>query len=160
MAVDYKALKNGGFMRQRQKDRFSLRLRVVGGRLDSRQLRAIADCADRYGKGIAHLTSRQGCEIPFVRLRDVGAIRDSLSDGGLVPGVCGPAVRTVTACQGSKVCPSGNIDTYSLALSISSRYYGQALPHKFKVGVTGCFNNCLKAEENDLGVKGGMQVSL
>ncbi|MFR0781422.1 MAG: hypothetical protein ACLSHP_00200 [Coprococcus sp.] len=28
------------------------------------------------------------------------------------------------------------------------------LPHKFKFGVTGCQNNCLKAEENDVGIKG------
>ena len=31
--VDYKALKKGGFMRQIQKDRFSLRLRSVGGQI-------------------------------------------------------------------------------------------------------------------------------
>lgn len=30
MAVDYAALKAGGFMRQKQKNMFSLRLRVVG----------------------------------------------------------------------------------------------------------------------------------
>ena len=30
------------------------------------------------------------------------------------------------------------------------------MPHKFKFGVTGCPNNCLKAEENDMGVKGCM----
>ncbi len=30
--------------------------------------------------------------------------------------------------------------------------------YKFKFGVTGCQNNCLKAEENDVGIKGGMTV--
>ena len=33
MAVDYGALKKGGFMRQKQKNNFSLRLQVVGGTL-------------------------------------------------------------------------------------------------------------------------------
>ena len=33
MAVDYATLKKGGFMRQKQKNNFSLRLRVVGGNL-------------------------------------------------------------------------------------------------------------------------------
>ena len=33
------------------------------------------------------------------------------------------------------------------------------MPHKFKFGVTGCQNNCLKAEENDLGIKGGLKVT-
>ena len=31
MAVDYATLKKGGFMRQKQKNNFSLRLRTVGG---------------------------------------------------------------------------------------------------------------------------------
>jgi len=73
--------------------------------------------------------------------------------------VCGPRVRTVTACQGSAICPSGCIDTHGLAVGISERYFGRQLPHKFKFGVTGCMNNCLKAEENDLGVKGGYKVA-
>ncbi|MFZ3372926.1 MAG: 4Fe-4S binding protein, partial [Desulfitobacteriaceae bacterium] len=40
---------------------------------------------------------------------------------------------------------------------LDRRYFARELPHKFKFGVTGCSNNCLKAEENDLGVKGGIQ---
>ena len=67
-------------------------------------------------------------------------------------------MRTVTACQGSEICPSGCIDTYTLAKELDERYFGRELPHKFKFGVTGCQNNCLKAEENDVGIKGGMTV--
>ncbi|MDR3209595.1 MAG: 4Fe-4S binding protein [Oscillospiraceae bacterium] len=159
MAVDYKALKNGGFMRQVQKNCFSLRLKVVGGNLTAAQLATIADIAERYGDGHVHLTSRQGVEIPFVKLEDVDAVKAALEDGGVDTGVCGPRVRTVTACQGSAICPSGCIDTYPLAREISDRYFGRELPHKFKLGVTGCMNNCLKAEENDLGVKGGYIIS-
>lgn len=159
MTVDYKALKNGGFMRQVQKDTFSLRLKSVGGNFTAEQLLTIAAIANTYGDGHVHLTSRQGMEIPFIKLADVDAVKKELAQGGVVPGVCGPRVRTVTACQGNAVCPSGCIDTYPLALEISQRYFGHELPHKFKFGVTGCQNNCLKAEENDLGVKGGYIIS-
>ena len=38
MAVDYAALKAGGFMRQKQKNTFSLRLRCVGGTITTEQL--------------------------------------------------------------------------------------------------------------------------
>ncbi len=48
MAVDYAALKAGGFMRQKQKDHFSLRLRVVGGTVTVEQLEAIAAVARKY----------------------------------------------------------------------------------------------------------------
>ena len=37
MAVDYATLKKGGFMRQKQKNNFSLRLRVVGGNLTAKR---------------------------------------------------------------------------------------------------------------------------
>ncbi|MDR0862505.1 MAG: 4Fe-4S binding protein [Oscillospiraceae bacterium] len=159
MAVDYKALKNGGFMRQVQKDNFSLRLKVVGGNLTAEQLITIAEIAKKYGASAVHLTSRQGVEIPFIKLPDVEAVKAELAAGGVDTGVCGPRVRTVTACQGSDICPSGCIETYGLAKDISDRYFGRELPHKFKFGVTGCVNNCLKAEENDVGVKGGLIIS-
>ena len=156
--VDYAALKKGGVMRQKQKGYFSLRLAVVGGNLTAENIRTVADVADKYGKGYVHMTSRQGIEIPFIGFDDIEEVRAELAKGGVKPGVCGPRVRTITACQGSEICPSGCIDTYTLAQELDERYFGRELPHKFKFGVTGCQNNCLKAEENDLGVKGGMVV--
>ena len=156
--VDYGLLKKGGFMKQKQKDNFSLRLAVVGGTLTAENLRKIAEVSEKYGDGHVHLTSRQGVEIPFIKLADIDEVKDSLAEGGCRPGVCGPRVRTVTACQGSEICPSGNIDTYDIAKKLNDRYFGTELPHKFKFGVTGCQNNCLKAEENDVGIKGGSDV--
>jgi dissimilatory sulfite reductase (desulfoviridin) alpha/beta subunit len=158
METDYAALKKGGFMRQIQKNRFSLRLKVVGGNLTAEQIETVARVSRDFGKGYVHLTSRQGVEIPFIRREDVNAVREALRAGGVDTGVCGPRVRTVTACQGAAICPSGCIETTELAVEISTRYYGRELPHKFKFGVTGCQNNCLKAEENDVGVKGGYGV--
>ena len=49
MAVDYSTLKKGGFMRQKQKNCFSLRLAVVGGNLTAENLKTIAEVADKYG---------------------------------------------------------------------------------------------------------------
>ena len=51
MAVDYSTLKKGGFMRQKQKIKFSLRLRVVGGNLKAKQLAKIAEVAENFGDG-------------------------------------------------------------------------------------------------------------
>lgn len=158
MAVDYGTLKKGGFMRQKQKDNFSLRLAVVGGALTAENLAKIAEVAEKYGEGYVHLTSRQGVEIPFIKLKDIDAVKEELAEGGCRPGVCGPRVRTVTACQGNQICPSGNIDSYDISKKLDERYFGRELPHKFKFGVTGCRNNCLKAEENDVGIKGAMNV--
>ncbi len=156
--VDYAALKKGGFMRQKQKNCFSLRLAVVGGNLTAENLKVVSEVAEKYGHGYVHMTSRQGIEIPFIQFDDIEQVRAELAKGGVRPGVCGPRVRTITACQGSEICPSGLIDTYGLAQELDEHYFGRELPHKFKFGVTGCQNNCLKTEENDIGIKGGMTV--
>lgn len=155
--IDYKALKKAGIMQQRQKDYFSLRLRVVGGKVSTPQLAKIYEVADKYGAGYIHLTARQGIEIPFIKLTDIDAVKAELAQGGVSLGFCGPRVRTITACQGGAVCPSGLIDTTALAQEFDARYAGRELPGKFKFGITGCLNNCLKAEENDLGIKGGLE---
>ncbi|SFN65224.1 Dissimilatory sulfite reductase (desulfoviridin), alpha and beta subunits [Pseudobutyrivibrio sp. UC1225] len=157
-AIDYKALKAGGFMKQVQKGYGSLRLQVIGGNLDAKAIKTVAEVAEKYGHGYVHMTSRQGIEIPFIHVNDLQKVKDELKEGGVGTGVCGPRVRTITACQGSEICPSGCIDTYTLAKELDARYFGRELPHKFKFGVTGCQNNCLKAEENDVGIKGGMTV--
>ena len=75
MAVDYATLKKGGFMRQKQKNNFSLRLAVVGGNLTAENLQIIAKVAEKYGDGHVHLTSRQSVEIPFIKLDDVEEVK-------------------------------------------------------------------------------------
>ncbi len=80
------------------------------------------DCrkvAEKYGDGYVHLTSRQGVEIPFIKLDDIEDVTADLAKGGCRPGVCGPRVRTVTACQGNAVCPSGNINSYDIAVKLN-----------------------------------------
>lgn len=158
MAVDYAALKKGGWMRQKQKGKFALRIHVVGGTLTSKQLEGIQKVAAKYGKGYVHLTARQSLEIPWMDEKDIEAIKKNLAEYEVYPSVCGPRVRTTTACQGSSTCPSGCIDTQALAAKIDERYFAKELPGKFKFGVTGCRNNCLKTEENDIGIKGGLRV--
>ena len=157
MGVNYKELKKGGFMRQKQPNYFSMRLKCVGGHFTADQLGTIQTVATKFGKGYVHLTSRQGIEIPFIHLDNVDEVKRVLSEGGVSVGVCGPRVRTITACQGNAICPSGLIDTARIAEEFDKRFGGRELPHKFKFGFTGCHNNCLKAEENDMGVKGGVK---
>ena len=155
--VNYKELKKGGFMRQKQINYFAMRLKSVGGHFTAEQLTTIQKVAEKYGKGYIHLTSRQGIEIPFIHLDNISEVKEILKNGGVEVGVCGPRVRTITACQGNQICPSGLIDTKKLADKFDKRFGGRELPHKFKFGFTGCHNNCLKAEENDIGIKGGIK---
>ena len=76
--IDYSSLKKGGFMRQKQKGYFSLRLAVVGGNLTAENIKTIAEVAEKYGHGYVHMTSRQGVEIPFINFKDIEEVRGKL----------------------------------------------------------------------------------
>ena len=84
--VDQSSLKSKGFLPQRQENMFSMRLKVVGGRLDAEKLRAIADAAEKYGYGYVHITSRQQIEIPFVKLSDMEDASCELEKQGIFKG--------------------------------------------------------------------------
>lgn len=155
-ALDLRKLKAGGVIKQGQKDLFSVRLRIVGGEVTSRHLSVLAEVADKYGRGRVHLTARQGVEIPHVKLEDIDAVRRELELAGLKFGACGPRVRTIVACQGSEVCRNGLADTGGMARKLDERFYGAEAPHKFKIALSGCTNNCLKAQENDFGAVAGV----
>ena len=65
-----------------------------------------------------------GCGDSFIKLDQIEEVKNALAEGDVVPGVCGPRVRTVTACQGAAICQSGCIDTYTLAKELDERYFG------------------------------------
>ncbi|MBP2031264.1 dissimilatory sulfite reductase (desulfoviridin) alpha/beta subunit [Methanohalophilus levihalophilus] len=156
--INYDRLKQGGFLRQRQKeDFFSIRLRMVGGQLTSKQLRALADAAEKYGKGEIHITSRQGAEISFVELEEADDMLNELEAAGVHQGTCGPRVRGVIACQGNRVCTHGLVDALGIAEKIDEKYFAKELPSKFKFAVTGCPSSCMKPQENDFGIMGALE---
>ena len=156
-AIDYKELKKNGMMLQTQEGLFSVRLHVTGGNLGTKQLEAIREAADRFGSGEIHITIRQAIEIPNVPHENLVPLKEFLSTSGAPVGACGPTVRTITACPGRLVCPRGIIDSPSLARKVDREFYGKPVPHKFKIGISGCPNNCIKAEENDAGIKGWIE---
>ena len=76
---------------------------------------------------------------------------------GLETGGTGSKVRPVVSCKGT-TCQYGLIDTFDLSEEIHERFYhgysSVKLPHKFKIAVGGCPNNCVKPDLNDLGIIG------
>lgn len=86
--VDYAALKKGGFMRQKQKGCFSLRIAVVGGNLTAENIKTVAEVSEKYGHGYVHMTSRRGIEIPFIKVEDINVVKEELAKGGVGTGVC------------------------------------------------------------------------
>jgi anaerobic sulfite reductase subunit C len=152
--------KKNGFIEQRQKGYFAMRIRTRAGNMTSEQIRKVADLADKYGQGQLHFTTRQAVEMYWVPEIHYDAIIQETIDANLLPAVCGPRMRTIVACPGSSLCKFGLRDTVSLASELDELFVGQELPAKTKLGVSGCPNSCTKPQENDIGLQGAVQPVL
>lgn len=155
---DIKRVKGLGFLQdKRYPDVFNARVITRNGRITTNEHRAIAEAADRFGSGQVAMTTRLTMEIQGVRYENIQPLMDFLSAYGLTTGGTGALVRPVVSCKGT-TCQYGLIDTYALSGKIHERFYvgyhNMPLPHKFKIAVGGCPNNCVKPDLNDLGVVG------
>ena len=151
------SVKARGFLRNRGTDCFSGRVVTVAGLFTPHELQAIAGCAEKFGNGKVIFTARLAAEIvgiPFDKIPEAEAF---MAEQGLHFGGTGAKVRHVTACKGT-TCVYGNIDTHALAKIIFDKFYigmrDVKLPHKFKIGVGGCPNSCMKPSLNDVGIEG------
>lgn len=142
---------------KRYPDVFNVRVITRNGKITSEEHRVIAEAAERFGSGAVTMTTRLTLEIQGVRHADIQPLIEFLAEHGLSTGGTGSLVRPVVSCKGT-TCQYGLIDTYDLSEKIHERFYigyhDVTLPHKFKICVGGCPNNCTKPSLNDLGIVG------
>lgn len=151
------SVKARGFLLNRGTENFSGRIVPVAGVYSAEDLASISECAKKFGNGKVCFTSRLAAEIvgiPFEKIDEADAFARSR---GLYFGGTGAKVRPLTSCKGT-TCVYGNIDTQKLGAVLHEKFYvGMAdvkLPHKFKIGVGGCPNSCMKPSLNDVGIEG------
>ncbi|MBQ4577737.1 MAG: (4Fe-4S)-binding protein [Clostridia bacterium] len=156
-SADITAVKAQGFLRNRGTDLFSGRIVAPGTVFTAENFTDMAYIAHNFGNGKLICTSRLAVEIPGIPFEKIPEARQYALDHGMRFGGTGAKVRPVTACKGT-TCVFGNCDTQALAKKIHEDYYlgwdGVKLPHKFKIGVGGCPNSCMKPSLNDFGVEG------
>lgn len=142
---------------KRYPDVFNVRVITRNGRITTDEHRAIAEAADRFGSGAVAMTTRLTMEIQGVKYANIQPLIGFLAQHGLSTGGTGSLVRPVVSCKGT-TCQYGLCDTFGLSETIHEKFYlgyhNVTLPHKFKIAVGGCPNNCVKPDLNDLGIVG------
>lgn len=134
---------------------FMVRIRLSSGFLRSDQLRAIADLAERYARGIADITVRQNIQLHWITIQDLPQVIDTLLRTGLTTmGTCGDVTRNITGCPLSGVSASELFDASPLVAQATQFLVGNAdfynFPRKYKISISGCQDWCSYPEINDL----------
>lgn len=159
--INTKKLKKNAFRVSKERGIGASRIRVPGGYLNAEVLSTIQEISQTYGNGFIHLTTRQGFEIEGIRLEDMDEINkklqpiiDTLEINQENPNTGYPAsgTRNISACIGNNVCPFANYNTAALAKRIEKEVFPNDL--HFKIGLTGCSNDCGKARMHDFGIIG------
>jgi ferredoxin-nitrite reductase len=135
---------------------YMCRLRIPNGIVKHTQLAGLADLAERYGGGYAHVTTRANVQIREVEAHNAVAMIEAIQDLGLCSrGSGADNIRNVTGTPTAGIDPQELIDTRSYArewhfhiLNDRSLY---GLPRKFNVAFDGAGSIPVLEETNDIG---------
>jgi ferredoxin-nitrite reductase len=135
---------------------YMCRLRIPNGILKAAQFAGVADLAERYGGGYAHVTTRANLQIREVKAGDAVAVIEAIQDLGLCSrGSGADNIRNVTGTPTAGIDPQELIDTRPFArewhfhiLNDRSLY---GLPRKFNVAFDGAGSIAVLEDTNDIG---------
>src|SRR6202140_3891120 len=140
------------------------RIKIPAGGLDAEQLETLADLAEEYSDGIAHVTTRQDFQLHYVHIEDTPSLMRRLAAANITTReACGNSVRNVTACPYSGVCPDEKFDVTPYSRAMSKFLMGhpdtQNFGRKFKPSFSGCSQHaCGLASMHDMGMVAVTQI--
>jgi sulfite reductase beta subunit-like hemoprotein len=132
------------------------RIKIPGGHLTVEQMNCLNDIADAYGRGVAHVTTRQDIQIHWVPLTEVGNLYERLHAVGITTrGACSDSVRNVTACPHTGLLADEPFDVGPYAQLVNDYFLfnplNLTLPRKFKISFSNCARDCAQGPINDIG---------
>ncbi len=147
-------LKNGLYL---QLHAYMLRIAIPYGTLSSRQLRKLADIAEKYDRGYGHFTTRQNLQLNWPELKDVPAILGELAEVEMhAIQTSGNCIRNVTSDHYAGVAADEVADPRPWAelLRQWSTLHPEFsyLPRKFKIAVTGALADRAAVRAHDIGL--------
>lgn len=120
-----------------------LRIKVPFGGMNAGRLETMADLAEEYSDGIAHVTTRQDFQLHYIHIEDSPDIMRRLAVVDMTTReACGNSVRNVTACPLAGVCRTQEFDVTPYADALMRFLLGHPdtmeFGRKFKPAFSGC----------------------
>ncbi len=148
----------GIYQQQPNEGHFMMRVKIPGGALASAQMRAVAEVAQNWGRGIADITTRQNFQFHWLTIENLPTAIAHLNRAGLTTsGACGDITRNVCGCPVAGIDPHELYDCRELVEQVTAHFLDNRefsdLPRKYKISLSGCAIHCNQPEINDLGIQ-------
>jgi len=137
---------------------YMLRVAIPYGLLSTRQLRALADIADKFDKGYGHFTTRQNIQYNWIKLVEMPDILDALAEVEMhAIQTSGNCIRNISADQYAGVIADEIEDPrpYCEIMRQWSTFHPEFsfLPRKFKMAFTGATTDRAAVAFHDIGYR-------
>ena len=137
---------------------YMLRVAIPYGTLSARQLRALANIAEKYDRGYGHFTTRQNIQFNWLALVDIPDLLEELAEVDMHSiQTSGNCIRNITADPLAGVAADELADPRPSAELLRQWFNEHAefsyLPRKFKIAVTGAALDRSALYFHDLGLR-------
>jgi coenzyme F420 hydrogenase subunit beta len=135
---------------------FFAKIKTNAGLIGADQLAKAAELAKKYGDGTIEITSRQCVEIQGVPGTNVDKLMSEVYASGLAT----IGMGYVSSCVGMDYCTEGLVETKKLSGELTMAFAQKLTPHKMKIGIAGCANDCVRAKRHDIGLIGQVRPEI
>lgn len=128
-------------------ERFMIKLRIPGGFLNASQARVIGECAKEYGQDYIDLTTRQQCELRYLKIENMPALLERLKAVGIdayqtgVDNIRGIMCDPLDDMGYDNILPSHKTLLKMQEMFLYNPEWISALPRKFNTAITGSLSN-------------------
>lgn len=141
-----------GVVLQRDKETYAIVVHLPLGLVTVDILQKLTEIAKKYEIKAMKITSANRIALIGFKEEEIDSVWEELGvEPGAATGLC---VRSVKVCPGVTFCRLGQQDTLDLGAELDKRFHRKDLPNKFKLGVSGCVNDCAETCIKDLGFIG------
>ena len=128
-------------------ERFMLKLRTSGGYLSAQQAKVIGECAKEFGQDYIDLTTRQQCELRYLRIEDLPTIIKRLEAVGIDGYQTGvDNIRSIMCDPLDEMAFDNVLPSHKILLKLQETFlykeeWISTLPRKFNTAISGSFAN-------------------
>ncbi len=141
-----------GIVLQRDKETYAIVPHVPLGLITADFLQKLYEIVRKYEIKAIKITSANRIALIGFKEEDIDKVWEEF---GIEPGAAhGLCVRSVKVCPGITFCKFGQQDSLDLGSKLDKQFHRMDLPNKFKIGVSGCVNDCAETCIKDLGFIG------